>query len=72
MADVKFEAKVSRAENCLCTACHKTDRVIKVRLPETLYHDGGFNLSTRYQDYWLCAQCRTNLAHALDWPTDEI
>ena len=67
--DVVFESTISKHENCLCAACHDTDRVIKVKLPHTLYFDGN-GLSTKYNEYWLCARCRTKLAHALDWPRE--
>jgi len=67
--DVVFESTMSEYENCFCTACHDTARVMKVNLPQTLYFDGN-SLSTKYNEYWLCARCRTKLAHALDWPRE--
>lgn len=68
--DVSFDSILSRAENCFCDACHGTGRVTKLKMPETLYFDGG-TLSTKYFNYWLCDKCRTMLAHALDWPEEE-
>ena len=68
--DVRFASEMSRAENCFCDACHGTGRVVKLTMPQTLYFDGG-TLSTKYHNYWLCAGCRTKLAHALDWPEEE-
>lgn len=67
--DVTFKSKMSKADNCLCDACHDSAMVMKVSLPKTLFHDGN-NLSTRYNEYWLCAPCRTKLVHALDWPEE--
>lgn len=69
-ADVVFKSKMSISENCFCDACHDTGRVMKIKTPITKYYDGE-NLSTKYDDYWLCAPCRTKLSHALDWPEDE-
>lgn len=68
--DVNFTAKLSRHDNCSCSACHGIGRVMKIGLPETKYFDGG-QLTARYRDYWICAKCRTKLAHALDWPEEE-
>lgn len=65
--EVTFETKISKAENCICAACHGTGRVIQIRLPETLFFDGGHGLSTKYRNYWLCAPCRAKLVRALDW-----
>jgi len=70
MKEVKFTSKMSKSEYCGCTACHSIDRVMKISLPTTLYHDGG-NLSTKYREYWICAKCRAKLSHALDCPIDE-
>jgi hypothetical protein len=68
--DVKFISKMSKYENCSCTACHDVGRVMKVSLPTTLFHDGR-NLSTKYKEYWLCCSCRSKLSNALDYPEDE-
>ena len=65
--EVQIKSKMSVTDNCFCTCCHDTGKVMKVRLPETKYHNGG-KLSTTYTDYWLCAPCRTKLVHALDYP----
>ena len=67
--DVNFESRMSSNNNCFCSACHDTARVMKVVMPETLFHDGK-KLSTKYREYWLCAGCRTKLSHALDWPKE--
>ncbi len=68
--DVTFKSKISKSDKCFCSACHDAGWVMKVKLPETLYFDGN-KLSTKYSEYWLCAKCRTKLAHALDWPEEE-
>lgn len=69
--DVAFGSEISKFDNCLCTACHATDRVMKIKMPQTLYHDGK-RLTTKYYEWWLCARCRTKLSHALDWPKEEV
>jgi hypothetical protein len=68
--DVTFKTRMSKYDNCICSACHDTSTVMKVSLPNTLFHDGK-KLSTRYTEYWLCAKCRTKLTHALDFPEEE-
>lgn len=68
--EVQIKSKMSVTDNCFCTACHDTGKVMKVRLPETKYHNGR-DLTTKYHEYWLCAPCRTKLVHALDYPEDE-
>ncbi len=68
--DVTFETKMSKQTNCTCDACHDIAKVMKIKLPQTLFHDGK-GLSTKYSNYWLCASCRTKLSHALDWPEEE-
>ena len=68
--DVIFPSELSRAENCFCDACHGTGRVVKLKIPETLYFDGN-GLSTKYSNYWLCAGCRAMLSHALNCPKEE-
>lgn len=67
--DVDFQAKISNYNNCSCDACHAVDQAIMLRLPTTKYFDGN-RLSTKYENYWLCARCRTKLAQALDWPEE--
>lgn len=61
---VRFPSKVSKADNCLCSACHHLGRVIKLGLPTTLYHNGN-GLSTVYKNYWLCMNCRLKLTESL-------
>ena len=67
--NVKFEATVSESDNCICNACHNGGTVMKVKLPDTKYHDGK-KLTTKYREYWLCSLCRTKLRWAMDWPDD--
>ena len=76
---VNFETKISKHDNCICCACHDIARVIRIKLPESLYFDGKV-LSTAYgeywlcapcREYWLCAPCRAKLSHALDWPEED-
>jgi len=68
--EVKFKSKLSSADNCFCTCCHDTGRVTKVRLPETKFHNGR-NLTAKYQEYWLCEECRNKLMNALNNPEVE-
>ena len=63
---VNFPAEISAGNNCVCNACHHLGRVVKLKLPETLYRDGK-SLTTEYADYWLCLNCREKLVHALIW-----
>ena len=63
---VKFSSEVSGADNCMCHACHHIGRVVKLKLPLTMYHDGK-RLSTTYSNYWLCFNCREKLIDALMW-----
>ncbi len=70
MLNVSFETVIGKNDNCFCSACHDVARVMKIKLPRTLYHN-GVKLSTKYTEYWLCAKCRTKLSHALDWPKEE-
>ena len=67
--DVEFKTSMSKADNCICNACHGTGTVMKLTYPTTLYYDGK-HLSTKYHEFWLCAKCRTKLSFALDWPDD--
>ena len=62
--DVEFTSKNSEYGNCICTACHGSAFVTKIKMPETLFHDGK-RLSTRYSDYWLCPTCKNKLIKAL-------
>lgn len=64
--DVRFPASVSKSDNCICTACHGIGRVTKLELPETLYFDRS-GLSTQYNSYWLCNDCRKKLVNSLVW-----
>lgn len=68
--NVTFKAVKSRYENCFCNGCHDTGRVIKLKLPETLYHDHK-NLTTLYRNYWLCQKCADKLRTALENPEEE-
>ena len=69
---VKFTAKMSTYDNCVCNACHDVGKVIKLKMPETKYFDGK-NLTTRYKGFWLCMDCRKKLIRALkiDGASDE-
>ena len=68
--NVKFPSVISDATNCLCDACHKVGRVIKLELPETKYHNVK-RLSTKYMSYWLCFNCREKLTEALIWGDED-
>ena len=67
--NVKFEAHISEGNNCICNACHNGGSVMKIKLPDTCYHDRK-KLSTKYREYWLCCKCQTKLRWAMDWPDD--
>ena len=62
--DVTFKAVESRQNNCICDCCHGSGRVLKLRMPRTLYHDGRA-LTTKYSDLWICNECRIKLMAAL-------
>ena len=62
---VKFPAKMSTYDNCVCNACHGVGKVIKLEIPETKYFDGN-NLTTNYTELWLCMDCRKKLIQALN------
>ena len=66
---VKFTAKMSTCDNCVCNACHNVGEVIKLKMPETKYFDGK-NLTTRYTEFWLCMDCRKKLIRALKMDGD--
>lgn len=61
---VKFTAKMSTYDNCVCNACHNVGKVIKLEIPETKYFY-GHNLTTKYTEFWLCMDCRKKLIQAL-------
>lgn len=67
--DVEFQGMINRAANCICDACHAVSQAVMLKLPTTKYFDGN-GLSTRYENYWLCAKCRARLVKALDWPDE--
>lgn len=67
--DVTFKSTMSEHDNCVCDACHDSTTVMKVTMPRTKYFDGEL-LSTHYNEYWLCARCRSKLVHALDFPNE--
>lgn len=62
---VEFPSEISTYRNCMCDACHGIGQVIKLELPQTKYFNGRV-LSTRYDTYWLCPECRDMLVKALD------
>lgn len=63
--DVRFPVVPSKQDNCICNACHRAGRVLKIDLPWTLYRDGK-NLITRYTGYWLCEICHKKLIDAME------
>ena len=69
--DVNFPCEISSADNCICSACHGLGRVVKLQLPETLYHRMGEGLSTEYTSYWLCLNCRKKLMQSLMWGNED-
>ena len=63
---VKFYAEKSKDNNCLCTGCHNTGRVIKLSLPETLYREPKYDkLVTLYSTYWFCKDCLRKLLYTI-------
>lgn len=68
--DVDFPSELSRANNCICDACHDTNMVIRLKLPETKFFDGQ-GLSTKYTNYWLCGECGGKLLCSLAYPKEE-
>ena len=67
--DIVFESETATG-GCACDACRNVGQVIKLRLPSTRYFNGKV-LSTKYENYWLCAKCRDKLTYALNWPEKE-
>ena len=63
--EVVFAAVKSKQDNCICDCCHGSGKVLKLRMPKTLYYDGK-TLTTRYGDFWICNECRERLTAALD------
>lgn len=63
--NVKFIAKWSDNKYYSCSACHKIDRVLRIKFPETLFFN-GYTLSTRYNQYWLCSECLGKLKKAME------
>lgn len=63
--DVEFHSEDSKYDNCICSCCHGTGKVKKIRIPTTLYYNGK-NLTTKYQDYWLCESCKNKLLKAIE------
>lgn len=65
-AGVKFSAEIYRESNAVvCSACHATGQVIRLKYPETLYYDYK-NLETRVRTMWLCNRCANKLLTALN------
>lgn len=62
--EVEFNTALGAYDNHICTACHNVGRVLKLKLPATLFYDGK-RLATKYYEYWLCSECREKLLHAL-------
>ncbi len=67
---VVFEGELSKADNCICEACHYTSYVLKLVIPETHYTN-GCKLKTKYRPYWLCRKCRDKLLKALEWRAED-
>jgi len=63
--NVKFPSEKSKHGGCSCDCCHGVSNVLKLKLPYTKYHDGK-NLSTKYNDWWICDDCRVKLIKALE------
>lgn len=70
--DVKVNARMSKATNCICDMCGRTTRVIKVDMPKTQYWN-GFKKTARYHELWMCETCRDKLVQAvsIQYPTQE-
>lgn len=68
-ADEKIPAKItgarSKYNNCCCDMCHGLGYVVKIRYPRTLYYDGK-KLEPRYNELWICDECRAKLIDALN------
>ncbi len=70
--EVRFPAVMSNESNCICSACHGLGQVMKVKLPTTVYRGAKrIVLSTAYDNYWLCNDCRRKLVEALLWGYDD-
>jgi len=63
--DVTFQGTVSKYENCMCSCCHDSEKVLKLQIPETLYFDGK-SLSTKYHDVWVCKSCAQKMIGELE------
>lgn len=63
---VRFPVEVDNADNCICSACHHIGRVIKLKLPGTIY-DKDNMVNTYYVNYWICFNCREKLMKSLMW-----
>ena len=65
--NIRITSVMSSYYNCCCDMCFKTDYVIKVEIPHTLYHDGR-RLTTKYSPLWICESCRDKLVKAISLP----
>ena len=63
--DVKFTAKISKADNCCCDGCFRLGKVMKIIMPETK-HFNRKELSTIYSSYWFCDNCLSLLKNAIE------
>ena len=63
--DVDFTAFKSNYDNCSCDCCHGLSKVIKLRIPETKYHDGG-PLRSKHHNWWMCKECWNKLVKAVE------
>jgi len=63
--DVTFQGTVSEYENCMCSCCHDSAKVLKLQIPETLYFDGK-SLSTKYHGVWVCKSCAQKMIGELE------
>jgi hypothetical protein len=56
--DVDFTAFKSNYDNCSCDCCHGLSKVIKLRIPETKYHEGILKeRKKRMEKLKVCALC---------------
>ena len=63
--DVKFTAKISKADNCCYDGCFRLGKVTKIIMPEIKHFNGG-ELRTIYESYWFCKSCLNMLKNAIE------
>lgn len=62
--DIDFQPQRIERNNCLCYCCHNTGKVLKIKIPSTLFHNGK-TLTTKYREMWLCEKCEEKLRNSL-------